>query len=58
MEVVADLSQRVPWRLALKIAELVDAAALHRRPRPDLADGAPQSGMTVTARNVRRSTTG
>src|SRR5216683_4289461 len=47
IKVVADLSQRVLWRFALKIAELVDGTALHRRPRPDLPDGASQSRVTV-----------
>jgi len=54
VEVVADLGERVLRRLALKIAELVDTAALHSRPRPALPDRPPQPGVTVNDGQHRR----
>jgi hypothetical protein len=47
MEVIADLHEDMFGRLPLKIAQLVDTAALHGRPRPDLPDGAPEPDVTV-----------
>jgi hypothetical protein len=44
VEVVADLGQRMFRRFPLEVAELVHTAALRRRPRPDLADGATHRG--------------
>src|SRR3989441_8740835 len=54
MEVVADRGQCVLRRFPLEVAELVYTAALHHRPRPHLADGAPQPGITVDDRQHRR----
>ena len=54
VEVVADLGERVLRRLPLQVAQLVDAAALHRGPRPDQIDGASQPGVTVDDRQQRR----
>src|SRR5437867_3556726 len=47
MEVVADLGERMLRRFALKVAELLHATPLHRRPRPGLPNGPPQPGVTV-----------
>jgi hypothetical protein len=54
VEVVPDLGERVLRRLALEIAQFVNATALDRRPRPHQPDGAPQPGVTVDDRQHRR----
>jgi len=55
MEVVADLGECMLRSFPLEVAELMDAAALHRRPRPYLAGGAAQPGIAVYDAEHRRA---
>src|SRR5439155_7524668 len=55
MEVVADLGQRMFRCFALEVAELVHTATLHRRPRPYLANGTAQPGISVDDAEHRRA---
>jgi hypothetical protein len=54
MEVVADLGERVLGGFSLEIPQLVDTTALYRRSRPNLPDGASQSGVPVNDCEYRR----
>ena len=47
VEVVANLSERVLRRFPLKVAQLMDTAALDRGPGPHEAAGASQPGVAV-----------
>ncbi len=47
MEVIADVREDMCGRLALEIAQLVDTAALHGRPRPYLAHRASQPCISI-----------
>src|SRR5262245_16017453 len=47
VEVGPDLGEGMFRRLALKVAQFVDTAALDQRRRPDEPDGLPQAGVSV-----------
>jgi hypothetical protein len=54
VEVVANLGERVLRRFPLKVAQLMDTAALHGRSWPHLADGTSQPSIPVDDRQHRR----
>jgi hypothetical protein len=54
MEVLPELGENVLGSLALEVAELVHATALHGGPRPDRTDGPAQAGVAVDDAEQRR----